>query len=192
METAEKAKTNAQQIKQVHKAAAATIESMLKEQNIEEHEPRVVNQLVEFTFGYVTSMLDDAKIYAQHAGKQRIELDDVRLAQEQQRRRSELPTTEQLAKLAESINAKPLPAIKPHCGQRLPPAHCCLTGVNYKLRAANPPPKKMPKSALRTHLANASNGAAKLQLQLKQEAAAMKMGSGSFAFVRKEVNNNKK
>lgn len=41
----------------------------------------------------------------------------------------------------------PLPAIKPHCGLRLPPDRYCLTACNYKLRASNPP-KKMPKSAL--------------------------------------------
>nr|1TAF_A Chain A, TFIID TBP ASSOCIATED FACTOR 42 [Drosophila melanogaster] len=61
---------------------AQVIMSILKELNVQEYEPRVVNQLLEFTFRYVTSILDDAKVYANHARKKTIDLDDVRLATE--------------------------------------------------------------------------------------------------------------
>lgn len=85
---------------------AQVIMSILKELGISEYEPRVINQLLEFTYskfwfsksyisqfrtesltlwlfvpsGYVTCILDDAKIYANHAKKKTIDLDDVKLA----------------------------------------------------------------------------------------------------------------
>ncbi|KAH8420500.1 hypothetical protein KR009_010994 [Drosophila setifemur] len=147
VEKAEKAKISAQ-IKHVPKDAQV-IMSILKELNIQEYEPRVVNQMLEFTFRYVTCILDDAKVYANHARKKTIDLDDVRLATEMTLDKSFTgpPSRHVLAKVAELRNAMPLPPIKPHCGLRLPPDRYCLTGVNYKLRATNHP-KKMTKSAL--------------------------------------------
>lgn len=102
---------------------AQVIMSILKELNVTEYEPRVINQLLEFTYrtywhqtvydsttlvpanlilktvcvwdlnwidlwylfvvsrvGYITCILDDAKIYANHAKKKVIDLDDVKLA----------------------------------------------------------------------------------------------------------------
>ncbi|XP_017091522.2 transcription initiation factor TFIID subunit 9 [Drosophila bipectinata] len=146
-EKADKAKISAQ-IKHVPKDAQV-IMSILKELNIHEYEPRVVNQMLEFTFRYVTCILDDAKVYANHARKKTIDLDDVRLATEMTLDKSFTgpPPRHVLAKVAEIRNATPLPPIKPHCGLRLPPDRYCLTGVNYKLRAPNQS-KKMTKSAL--------------------------------------------
>lgn len=87
---------------------AQVIMSILKELGLCDYEPRVINQLLEFTYskltgtassnlkasvffvnadrvlyiipGYVTCILDDAKIYANHAKKKTIDLDDVKLA----------------------------------------------------------------------------------------------------------------
>lgn len=81
---------------------AQVIMSILKELGIAEYEPRVINQLLEFTYrkcgtsnkamrydltiilnptlGYVTCILDDAKVYTNHAKKKLIDLDDVKLA----------------------------------------------------------------------------------------------------------------
>ncbi|XP_039496796.1 transcription initiation factor TFIID subunit 9 [Drosophila santomea] len=147
VEKAEKAKISAQ-IKHVPKDAQV-IMSILKELNIQEYEPRVVNQMLEFTFRYVTCILDDAKVYANHARKKTIDMDDVRLATETTLDKSFTgpPARHVLAKVADVRNGMPLPPIKPHCGLRLPPDRYCLTGVNYKLRATNQP-KKMTKSAV--------------------------------------------
>lgn len=83
---------------------AQVIMSILKELGISDYEPRVINQLLEFTYrkysdktitssadgftyclfcmrlGYVTCILDDAKVYTNHAKKKVIDLDDVKLA----------------------------------------------------------------------------------------------------------------
>ena len=40
--------------------------------------------------------------------------------------------------IARCKNATPLPAVKPHCGIRLPPDRYCLSACNYKLKV----PKK--------------------------------------------------
>lgn len=90
---------------------AQVIMSILKLNNIQEYDPRVINQLLEFTYrkcsrfgrnnamkqtrterldlltttcicptGYVSCLLDDAKVYANHAKKKSIETEDVKLA----------------------------------------------------------------------------------------------------------------
>ncbi|KAB0406693.1 hypothetical protein E2I00_016958 [Balaenoptera physalus] len=53
---------------------------ILKDMGITEYEPRVINQMLEFAFRYVTTILYDAKIYSTHAKKATVDADDVRLA----------------------------------------------------------------------------------------------------------------
>lgn len=59
---------------------ALVMAQILKDMGITEYEPRVINQMLEFAFRYVTSILDDAKIYSSHAKKPNVDADDVRLA----------------------------------------------------------------------------------------------------------------
>ena len=40
-----------------------------KDVGMTKYEPRVINQMLEFAFQYVTTILDDAKIYSSHAKK---------------------------------------------------------------------------------------------------------------------------
>ncbi|XP_075146207.1 TBP-associated factor 9 [Haematobia irritans] len=146
-EKVEKTKINTQ-VKHVPKDAQV-IMSILKDLGIQEYEPRVINQLLEFSYRYVTCILDDAKVFANHARKKTIDLDDVKLATEVVLDKAFTcpPPRHVISKLAEVRNSMPLPAIKPHCGLRLPPDRYCLSACNYKLRAANQA-KKMTKSAL--------------------------------------------
>ncbi|KAM7362591.1 TBP-associated factor 9 [Cochliomyia hominivorax] len=146
-EKLEKTKINTQ-VKHVPKDAQV-IMSILKDLGIQEYEPRVINQLLEFTYRYVTCILDDAKVFANHARKKTIDLDDVKLATEVVLDKAFTcpPPRHIISKLAEVRNAMPLPPIKPHCGLRLPPDRYCLSACNYKLRAATQS-KKMTKSAL--------------------------------------------
>ena len=59
---------------------AQMMAQILKGMGITEYEPRVINQMLEFAFLYVTTILDDAKIYSSHAKKATVDADDVRLA----------------------------------------------------------------------------------------------------------------
>lgn len=136
--------------------------------------------------------MDDAKIYANHAKKKVIDLDDVKLASQMTMEKAftsppprevsilcansdsvavgpnlmQILFTQVLLELARSKNMAALPLIKPHCGLRLPPDRHCLLSANYKLRAAEIQPKKMTKSALeRTSGKNKSTGATILKRQ---------------------------
>jgi len=135
---------------------AQVIVQILKDMGIHDYEPRVVNQLLEFVYRYVTSILDDAKIYANHAKKKSVYVEDVKLAVQMQLDKSftNPPPRDVLLELARIRNANPLPLIKSHCGLRLPPDRFCLTQCNYRLK----PNKKSAPSAtyLPQHGANRS------------------------------------
>ena len=47
---------------------------------IEYYEKNVVNQLIEFMHYYVTETVQDAKLYKEHAGKEKVDVGDMRLA----------------------------------------------------------------------------------------------------------------
>ncbi|XP_073961508.1 TBP-associated factor 9 [Choristoneura fumiferana] len=137
MSEKEKSKASRQETKHIPKDAQV-IMSIMKEVGITEYEPRVVNQLLEFTYRYVTSILDDARVFAGHAKKKNIDIDDVRLAVQMQLDKSftSPPPREVLLEIARVKNVNPLPLIKPHCGLRLPPDRYCLSACNYRLRPA--------------------------------------------------------
>ncbi|KAG3287628.1 TAF9-like [Ictidomys tridecemlineatus] len=92
---------------------------ILKDMGITEYEPRVINQMLEFAFQYVTTILDDAKIYSSHTKKAILDADDVFF----------------LLDIARQRNQTPLPVIKPYLGPRLPPDRYCLTAPNYRLKS---------------------------------------------------------
>lgn len=109
-------------------------------------------------------MLDDAKAYANHAKKKAIDLDDVKLAVAMQMEQSfTTPPPREVAffgvaffrfsphfcslfqilmEVARTKNCIPLPAVKPHCGVRLPPDRYCLSACNYRLKTAKKPANK--------------------------------------------------
>ncbi|KAH0511229.1 Transcription initiation factor TFIID subunit 9 [Microtus ochrogaster] len=59
---------------------AQMIAQIMKDMEITEYELRVINQMLEFAFQYVTTILDDAKIYSSHAKRATVDADDVQLA----------------------------------------------------------------------------------------------------------------
>lgn len=142
---AEKVEKNKQpaQTKHIPKDAQV-IMSIMKDMDIVEYEPRVINQLLEFIYRYVACILEDAKAYANHAKKKSIDLDDVKLALNIQLEQmfTNPPPREVLAEVARSKNNTPLPLIKPHCGIRLPPDRYCLAASNLRLKT--PQKKTIP------------------------------------------------
>ncbi|XP_070538538.1 transcription initiation factor TFIID subunit 9B-like [Ptychodera flava] len=115
---------------------AQVMAAILKDMGITDYEPRVINQMLEFTYRYVTNILDDAKVYSQHSGKKSVDADDVKLSIQHQMDRSFTtpPPRDLLMEIARQKNSIPLPLIKPHNGPRLPPDRYCLSAVNYKLK----------------------------------------------------------
>lgn len=120
---------------------ALVIMSILKDMGISEYEPNVVTQLLEFTYRYVTTTLEDARVYAQHAGKKAMDTEDVQLAVQMQldKNFTTPPPRDLLMEVARAKNTTPLPMIKPHCGIRLPPDRYCMTACNYELRSNKKP-----------------------------------------------------
>nr|KAF6436512.1 TATA-box binding protein associated factor 9b [Rousettus aegyptiacus] len=116
---------------------ALVMAQILKDMGITEYEPRVINQMLEFAFRYVTTILDDAKIYSSHAKKPNVDADDVRLAIQCRADQSftSPPPRDFLLDIARQKNQTPLPLIKSYVGPRLPPDRYCLTAPNYKLKS---------------------------------------------------------
>uniref|UniRef100_A0A8C5MEY7 TATA-box binding protein associated factor 9 n=1 Tax=Leptobrachium leishanense TaxID=445787 RepID=A0A8C5MEY7_9ANUR len=137
---------------------AQVMAQILKDMGITEYEPRVINQMLEFTYRYVTTILEDAKIYSSHAKKNNIDADDVRLAIQCRTDQSftSPPPRDFLLDIARQKNQTPLPLIKPYAGPRLPPDRYCLTAPNYRLKTIH---KKMPTSGGRITVPRLSVGA---------------------------------
>lgn len=59
---------------------AKIVKKLLNSMNVDDYEPRVVHQLLEFWYRYVVDVLTDSQVYSEHAGKSTIDSDDVKLA----------------------------------------------------------------------------------------------------------------
>uniref|UniRef100_A0A8C4QZN7 TATA-box binding protein associated factor 9 n=1 Tax=Eptatretus burgeri TaxID=7764 RepID=A0A8C4QZN7_EPTBU len=116
---------------------AQVMVAILKDMGVTEFEPRVVNLMLEFTYRYVTGILDDARVYSNHAKKNNIDSDDVKLAVQcrMDHSFSSPPPRDFLLEIARQKNQLPLPLIKPYAGPRLPPDRYCLTAPNYRLKS---------------------------------------------------------
>merc|ERR1711953_1410407 len=108
---------------------------------IHDFEPRVINQMLEFSYRYVTGILEDARVYSSHARKKALDTEDVKLAVQLAAEQgfTSPPPREALLELARAKNATQLPLIQPKAGVRLPPDRHCLTATNYKLKARQRP-----------------------------------------------------
>lgn len=54
--------------------------AILRDMGVQDYEPRVIHQLLEFSYRYATDILEDAKTVSAHAKKKSIDMDDVKLA----------------------------------------------------------------------------------------------------------------
>ncbi|XKL68394.1 hypothetical protein PGB90_003885 [Kerria lacca] len=115
---------------------AQVIMAILKELGVNDFDPRVINQLLEFIYWHTTITLDDARVFANHAKKKNIDADDVKLAIQIHAEKMSFagPPRDILLELARSKNSTSLAPIKPQSGIRLPPDRYCLTQPNYKLK----------------------------------------------------------
>eukprot|EP01135_Chromosphaera_perkinsii_P001640 Nk52_evm17s208 gene=Nk52_evmTU17s208 len=109
--------------------------AILKSMGAEDFEPKVVNQLLEFTHRYVTEVFADSMSYCVHANKQSVDVEDVKLAIQSKvdHSFSAPPPREFLMELAEKHNKTPLPLIGDSFGIRLPPERFCLTAPTYQV-----------------------------------------------------------
>ena len=118
---------------------AQTFVNILKELGVTEYEPKVINQLLEFSYRYITETLDDAKAFATHAGRTNITLEDTKLAIHSQLDHSYTspPPRDFLVDVARQKNSTPLPSLKSYSGPRLPADRYCLSSFNYRLKESS-------------------------------------------------------
>ncbi|KAJ3184218.1 Transcription initiation factor TFIID subunit 9B [Geranomyces variabilis] len=114
---------------------AKLVSLLLQSMGVEDYEPRVVPQLLEFMHRYVLDILGDAQTYAEHANHHAISLDDVRIAIEGRAAHSftNPPRREFLEAVAGKKNSVPLPLIPEKFGVRLPPERHTLTSTNFQI-----------------------------------------------------------
>ncbi|KAI0771973.1 transcription initiation factor IID, 31kD subunit-domain-containing protein [Trametes elegans] len=110
---------------------------------VQDAQPSVLHQLLEFSNRYTAQVLSDALVYAEHAGRSgKVEMEDVVLAVQARvgwEFGGRVPK-EYVMSLATQTNAVPLPAVPEVFGVRLPPASECLTAVDFDLVPNVPPP----------------------------------------------------
>ncbi|TCD66823.1 Transcription initiation factor TFIID subunit 9 [Steccherinum ochraceum] len=110
---------------------------------VQDAQPGVLHQLLEFSYRYSTQVLSDSLVYAEHAGRAgKIEMDDVVLAVQARvgwEFGGRVPKEYTLS-LASQTNSIPLPSVPEVFGVRLPPASECLTSVDFNLVPNKPPP----------------------------------------------------
>jgi len=110
---------------------------------VQDAQPGVLHQLLEFSNRYTLQVLTDARVYAEHAGRQdKIEYDDIVLAVQARvgwEFGGRVPK-EYILSLASQTNAVPLPAVAEVFGVRLPQPADCLTSIDFDLVPNKPPP----------------------------------------------------
>jgi len=108
---------------------------LLNSMGVKEWEPRVVPQLLEFMHRYVSEVLTDSQDYSTHAGRQNVDIKDVRLAIESRLEKGGQPLSRQeLIRLARRKNQQALPTMPYKVpGVLLPPDENCLTKDNYQV-----------------------------------------------------------
>ncbi|KAH6598643.1 hypothetical protein BASA50_003679 [Batrachochytrium salamandrivorans] len=114
---------------------AKLVSLILQAADVDDYEPRLIPQLLEFAHRYVQDVLQDSQVFADHAGHKELEVDDVRLAIESRVAHSFTgpPSRETMMELAEKKNSIPLPLIPEKFGLRLPPERNTLTKANFQI-----------------------------------------------------------
>ncbi|GAA5801345.1 transcription initiation factor IID, 31kD subunit-domain-containing protein [Helicostylum pulchrum] len=128
---------------------ARIVSLILQSLGVEDYDPKVVHQLLEFAHRYTSDVFQDSLIYAEHANKNDLDLDDIQLAIQGRVNHSFTtpPPKEFLLELAQEKNKIPLPLIPEKYGIRLPSDKHCLTGINFSIVPdAPPPPRPLEKS----------------------------------------------
>eukprot|EP00842_Homolaphlyctis_polyrhiza_P001536 jgi/Hompol1/2383/HPOL_001441-RA len=114
---------------------AKLLSLILQSADVEDYEPRVIPQLLEFGHRYVLDVLQDAQVFADHCGRKDIEVEDVRLAIASRVANSFSgpPSREIMMELAEKKNSIPLPQIAERLTLRLPPERNTLIKPNFQI-----------------------------------------------------------
>jgi len=125
---------------------AGSIREILHSMSIDQYDPAVVHQLLEFTHRYTHEVFEESRYYAEYAGRpaSEIDLEDVKLAIQTRVNFSFMqpPSRALLSTLVQQKNGRPLPLLKAKTGIRMPPEKYCLTAPNFQFKPRDRPVNK--------------------------------------------------
>lgn len=112
---------------------AETVVAILRSMGVEEFEPRVLHQLLEFMHSYCIQVFQDGADFAEHSGRAgQIECEDVMLAVRLKEAASNTYAPQLIEWLARTRNKEKLPDPNPPLNA-MPPLNLCLMQKNYQL-----------------------------------------------------------
>lgn len=121
---------------------AKIISLLLKNHGIDECEPKVVQQLIDFGYRHATDILHEAVHFAEHANRTDLALEDVRLATQTVVGACFVapPSRQTMADVAAERNAVPLPPVDDDAvSLRLPSSEFCLLAPHYRITSVKAP-----------------------------------------------------
>ena len=115
----------------------ASVRELLDSMGVEAYEPRVLHQLLEYMQQYSSEIFADAVLYAEHAGRKRIESEDVLLSARLKAAATQVHAPQLMEWMARQRNRNDLqPLTTPNI--QLPNLKHCLVEENYQFA---PPPR---------------------------------------------------
>ncbi|CAH8840358.1 unnamed protein product [Trichobilharzia szidati] len=128
---------NSTDINELLPPSLAAVRDIFAEFNVAEVSDEICTRVLDVLYRHTCDVIEEAKAVSHHAGRSKIEEDDIQLAINSVTEGLMFapPYKDQLLAYAEK-NEQPLPAIRPHCGIRLPADRFNLTAPNYTLASA--------------------------------------------------------
>lgn len=114
---------------------AKVVSILMRSFGVEECEPMVLVQVLEYAYKYATDILKDAKLYSEHCKRTRITVSDIKLALQTKIGRHFVPPPprDYINELAVSVNSKPLIAPDSDFLLSIPPAKIALFNLDYEI-----------------------------------------------------------
>ncbi|KAM0672373.1 subunit of transcription initiation factor TFIID [Ordospora colligata] len=114
---------------------AKVISVILRSLGIEECEPKVIIQLLEFAYKYSTEVLGDALLFSKHANRTQINSSDVKLALQTKVGKyfAPPPPRQYLAEISSMTNSKPLSVPDGETLIKVPPLSSALLSLDYEV-----------------------------------------------------------
>uniref|UniRef100_A0A1I7YY47 Transcription initiation factor TFIID subunit 9 n=1 Tax=Steinernema glaseri TaxID=37863 RepID=A0A1I7YY47_9BILA len=108
--------------------------NILASAGIYDYDPRLISQMIEFSYAHTQNIMTEAKAISDYTGKKIVDEADVQFslsASADKRFKNEEKRKKLMNELASQKNIVPLPAIKQMSGLRLPNDRFCLMNPSY-------------------------------------------------------------
>ncbi|KAI5148565.1 hypothetical protein ENBRE01_0403 [Enteropsectra breve] len=123
---------------------AKVISVILRSLGIEECEPKVITQLLEFVYKYSTDIMMDADLFSKHCGRESISAADIKLSLQSKVGKYFLPAPPRsfLQASADYVNSKPLTMPDSENLLRTPVPSMSVSSMEYEIEQKEQSVKK--------------------------------------------------